>query len=162
MGMIQPIETAQLTRTSHGIAQSQRFDDVYHSPQGGVEQAHHVFLEGNGLPTRWQGQDHFSIGKTGFNLGLKFLVTWAAWRQDPRRSSTLHVVSCELYPLILSDLAATHERLLAPQPVLYSLAQTLQTHWPALSAGTHTLNLDEGDVQLTLIWFQVPRVHKHF
>ena len=150
--MTQPIETAQLTWTSDGIPQSQRFKDVYHSPQGGVEQAHHVFLTGNGLPTRWQGQDLFTIGETGFGLGLNFLVTWAAWRQNPRRCSRLRMVSCELYPLTLSDLAAAQERLLASHPLLYSLAQTLQAHWPALTAGKHTLNLDEGAVQLTLIW----------
>ncbi len=35
---------------------STRYDDIYHSAQGGLEQARHVFLGGNDLPGAWSGR----------------------------------------------------------------------------------------------------------
>ena len=73
--------------------------DIYHSADGALAQAQHVFLGGNGLPQRWRGRRHFSILETGFGLGHNFLATWAAWRADPQRSEQLHFVSLERHPL---------------------------------------------------------------
>ena len=50
--------TARRPRRSHssdGTPYSEAFGDVYHSAAGGLAQARHVFLGGNGLPGRWAG-----------------------------------------------------------------------------------------------------------
>ncbi len=57
-------ETAHLPAPDLAFADatpvSQAFDDVYFSRGGGVAEATHVFLAGNGLPARWQ--DHMIEG----------------------------------------------------------------------------------------------------
>ncbi|SFN33257.1 tRNA U34 5-methylaminomethyl-2-thiouridine-forming methyltransferase MnmC [Formivibrio citricus] len=142
--MIQP---AEVVLSSDGIPFSAVFDDVYHTADGGLGQALHVFLAGNGLPQRWQGRDAFTILETGFGLGLNFLVTWQAWRCDPLRSRRLHFISVEKFPFLPQDL----QRLHAAWPQFSSLSADLVKAWPPLSGGRHDLFLDEGSVQLTLL-----------
>ncbi len=81
--MPRALESAEPIVSPDGIPFSPRYDDVYHSAEGGLTQAHHVFLGGNGLPGNWAGRDQFVIVETGFGQGLNFLATWQAWRQDP-------------------------------------------------------------------------------
>jgi tRNA 5-methylaminomethyl-2-thiouridine biosynthesis bifunctional protein len=106
-----------------------------------------VFLEGNGLPARWQGRDAFVVLETGFGLGLNFLATWEAWRGDPARPRRLHFVSVEARPLAREDLAAA----LAPFAELESLARALLGVWPPPLAGFHRMHFDAGKVTLTLL-----------
>src|ERR1051325_9749348 len=84
---------------------SEAFGDVYHSVEGGLAQARHVFLAGNSLPQRWQGRERFTILETGFGLGLNFLATWQAFRGQRGR---LHFVSIEKHPFSLQDLRTLH------------------------------------------------------
>lgn len=141
-----PLVPARLAFAADGTPYSDTFDDVYHSADGGLGQARHVFLAGNDLPRRWQGRERFVILETGFGLGLNFLATWAAWRADPQRCARLHFVSCELHPFSREDLATLHAR----WPELAPLAAELQARWPVLTPGLHRLHLDSGRVTLTL------------
>lgn len=141
-----PITPARYLVAEDGTPLSATFDDVYHSADGGLGQAQHVFLAGNGLPERWRNQRRFVILETGFGLGLNFLATWAAWRADPERSESLHFVSCELHPFELADLILIHAR----WPQFAALAAELHAHWPCLAPGVHRLHLNEGRVCLTL------------
>src|SRR5258706_11696895 len=134
------VPNASLERTASGTQYSRGFDDVYHSEQGGLPQARHVFLAGNGLPARWQGRASFVVLETGFGLGLNFLATWAAWRADPVRSSRLHFVSVESAPFTREALAAALE----PFDDLAPLAQALVAAWPPPLAGPHRLPFDGG------------------
>ncbi|BAL24513.1 bifunctional tRNA (5-methylaminomethyl-2-thiouridine)(34)-methyltransferase MnmD/FAD-dependent 5-carboxymethylaminomethyl-2-thiouridine(34) oxidoreductase MnmC [Azoarcus sp. KH32C] len=143
-----PIEPARLSFTDDGTPQSEAYGDIYHSRDGGLEQSHHVFLTGNGLPERWQGREQFTVLETGFGLGLNFLATWNAWRQDEQRCGRLHYVSAELHPFTRTDLATLHAR----WPELAPLAEELQAQWPALTPGFHRLHLGEGRVVLTLLF----------
>lgn len=142
-----PLVPADFYLQDDGTPYSPVFDDVYHTTSGGLGQARHVFLQGNGLPGRWQGREAFTILETGFGLGLNFLATWEAWRSDPLRSRTLDFVSVEKHPFRRDDLA----RLQAGWPGLAPLAAELQDKWPLLVPGTHRLDLDGGQVRLTLI-----------
>lgn len=139
---------ARLAWAADGTPVSTAFDDVYHSTQGGLEQTRHVFLAGNGLPQRWQGRPHFTILETGFGLGLNFLATWQAWRNDAQRCERLHFVSTELHPFSHGDLAQLHVQ----WPELAELSQQLLSAWPPLTPGFHHLLLDEGRVTLTLLF----------
>lgn len=141
-----PLEPARLEFADDGTPFSSAFGDVYHSAHGGPAQARHVFLAGNDLPQRWQGRDRFVILETGFGLGLNFLATWHAWRQDPARSRRLHFVSFEKHPFQAADLAIAQEA----WPEFAELAQQLQATWPVLTPGIHRCFLDAGQVVLTL------------
>jgi tRNA 5-methylaminomethyl-2-thiouridine biosynthesis bifunctional protein len=138
---------AQLAFTADGIPWSEKYGDVYHSSDGGLAQARHVFLAGNALPQRWRGRELFVVLETGFGLGLNFLATWQAWRDDPQRCSRLHFVSVEQHPFGRDDLATLHHR----WPELAPLAALLQTAWPPLASGFHRLSLEAGRVTLTLL-----------
>lgn len=144
--MFTPIQPATLSFAPDGTPYSATFDDVYHTSAGGLGQARHVFLAGNGLPGRWQGRDRWVIVETGFGLGLNFLATWQAWRADPARCGRLDFVSVEKHPFQAGDLARLH----AAWPELAPLAEALQAHWPPLTPGIHRCHLDGGRVTLTL------------
>jgi len=141
------VPTATLERTADGTPYSREFEDVYHSAHGGLAQARHVFLGGNALPARWQGRERFVILETGFGLGLNFLATWQAWREDPRRCSRLHFVSIERAPFDRESLGAA----LARFEELALPAKELLALWPPPVAGVHRLAFDNGAVTLTLV-----------
>jgi len=144
--MYEHIDPATLAIAENGIPVSERYGDYYHSQEGGLGQARHVFLDGNRLPDRWQGRERFVILETGFGLGLNFLATWDAWRKDPSRCERLHFVSFERHPLRAEDLRTAHER----WPELAPLSDELLRQWPSLTPGIHRLWLDEDRVALTL------------
>jgi tRNA 5-methylaminomethyl-2-thiouridine biosynthesis bifunctional protein len=141
------VATATLERTGDGTPFSTEFGDIYHSAQGGLAQARHVFLGGNALPQRWAGRDRFVVVETGFGLGLNFLATWHAWREDPARPRRLHFISVEHRPFSREDLSAA----LAGFTELQPLARALVNVWPAPVAGFHRMQLDAGRVMLTLL-----------
>lgn len=126
---------------------SRRFADPYFSKQNGLDETRHVFLAGNGLPTRFR--DGFHIAELGFGTGLNLLASWQAWRAAdiPGR---LHFTSFELYPLARADMT----RALAAFPDLAELAQQFFGAWrgPGHGLELHDLqfNLILGDARQTL------------
>ena len=138
---------------AQGTPRSTRFGDIYRNQGldglGGLAQSRHVFLQGCGLlgpQALWRDQPQWTLLETGFGLGLNFLATWAAWRADPHRPRHLHFVSVEAFPVTAEDLirSVTH------WPELQPLAATLAQHWWGLLEGVHRLDLDDGQVHLTL------------
>lgn len=136
-----------------GTPRSRTYGDLYHPREGALGQARHVFLGGNGLPARWQGRGDFVVLETGFGLGHNFLATWAAWRDDPRRCTTLHMVSIEAHPVDVAHLAQAHAG--SPQQ---PLADALRAAWPSTVAGLHLLEFDGGAVRLWLAFGDVQAV----
>jgi tRNA 5-methylaminomethyl-2-thiouridine biosynthesis bifunctional protein len=130
-----------------GVPYSVTYGDIYHSADGGIGQARHVFLQGCGLPDNWAGRANFVVLETGFGAGLNFLATWAAWRADPERPSRLHYLSAEKHPFDAADLA----RMPALWPEFSALSNELRANWPDLVPGFHRIALDGGRVQLTLM-----------
>ncbi|PLP97048.1 bifunctional tRNA (5-methylaminomethyl-2-thiouridine)(34)-methyltransferase MnmD/FAD-dependent 5-carboxymethylaminomethyl-2-thiouridine(34) oxidoreductase MnmC [Cupriavidus pauculus] len=144
--MPRTLESAEIILSDDGIAYSPRYDDVYRSTAGGLAQAQHVFLAGNGLPGNWAGRDQFVIVETGFGQGLNFLATWQAWRDAPQRCARLHFVSIEKHPLTREGLAQLHAGLGDLSP----LAVQIQQQWPDALPGLHRLTFEGGSVTLTL------------
>jgi tRNA 5-methylaminomethyl-2-thiouridine biosynthesis bifunctional protein len=140
------LATPQLT--PDGTPFSAQYDDVYHSIEGGLAQARHVFLGGNGLPGAWQGKGAFTIVETGFGQGLNFLATWAAWRNDPLRCARLDFVSLEKHPFDSAGLSILHPKDGALAPLAHALRQV----WPVAVPGVHRLEFDGGRVTLTLLF----------
>ncbi len=142
-----PVEPAHIHFGSEpgAVPRAPLYDDVYHPRIGALAQARHVFLQGNGLPQRWQGRPRFVIVETGFGLGNNFLATWDAWRADASRCATLCFVSVERHPPSLADLQRAHAGSALPQ-----LARALIQAWPPLTPNLHVLDFEQGRVQLLL------------
>ena len=83
---------------------SKGFDDVYFSRADGLAETRLVFIEGNGLPQRWQGKKQFTIAETGFGTGLNFLATWKLFEETAEPDARLDFISFERYPLPHADL----------------------------------------------------------
>lgn len=138
-----PIEPARIDWNG-AVPQAPDFGDVYHPTVGAAEQARHVFLQGNGLPARWQGRPRFVILETGFGLGHNFRAVREAWRDDPARCRQLVFVSVEKHPPRRDDLARAH-----------GAGDDLVQAWPPLVPGLHALDFDGGRVRLLLAFGDV-------
>jgi tRNA 5-methylaminomethyl-2-thiouridine biosynthesis bifunctional protein len=150
-----PLVAAELAFDGNGTPYAPGYGDVYHSAAGGLEQARHVFLGGNGLlgdNARWAGHEQFIILETGFGLGLNFLAAWQAWRDDPKRPTRLHFISVEKHPFSAEDLARLH----AGWPELAPLATQLHAQWPLPLPGLHRLHFANDRVTLTLAFGDAP------
>ncbi|MFA5522478.1 MAG: tRNA (5-methylaminomethyl-2-thiouridine)(34)-methyltransferase MnmD [Castellaniella sp.] len=151
----QALRPARLQRDARGRPVSPEYGDIYYAGAQPLAQSREVFLRGTGLPQRWQGRHHFTVLETGFGLGLNFLATWQAWRDDPRRSERLHMVSIEAHPLERNELALALAVLQGPER---RLAQALLREWPPLVPGLHRLEFEAGAVTLTLALGSVDRM----
>ena len=144
-----PLVPARPAFATDGTPWSEAYGDVYHSADGGLAQARHVFLAGNGLPERWRGRRVFTVLETGFGFGLSFLATWRAWQEDAQRCERLHFVSIEKHPFEASDLAFVLKR------VEELKSEELVARWPMLVPGMHRLEFENGRVVLTLFFGDV-------
>ena len=127
---------------------SPRFNDRYRSAaQQGRLQAEQVFLGGCDLPQAWHGQPQWRILENGFGLGLNFLVSWQAWRQDPQRPALLHYTATEAYPVSAGDLLHACQA----HTDLLPLARQLAQQFAGLLPGIHRLSFEGGRVLLTLL-----------
>lgn len=140
------VDPARLDWTEGGQPWSERFADIYHTIDGGLGQARHVFLDGTALAERWRGRASFTVLETGFGFGVNFLAAWDRLRADPAGPARLHFVSCERHPLSREDLA----RALEPFEELRPLSRALAAAWPPPLEGVHRLHFDGGRVILTL------------
>ena len=129
-----------------GTPRSARFDDIYRSASGGLDQARHVFLRGCDLPAAWANRAQWRILETGFGLGLNFLAAWRAWKDDPDRPRMLHFVSVEAWPVSAEDIVRSADAYgeLAP------LARELASQWLDITHGAHRFSFEDGRVLLTL------------
>ena len=130
------------------------YGDGYASAAGAAEETKTVFLDAVGAPDVWRQRSDFSIGETGFGLGLNFLLTWSLWRTTAAPGARLHYVSVEGHPLSRDAMTAA----LAPyakDPDLAALAADLCRAYPVRHAGYHRLVFDGGRVRLTLLFGHV-------
>jgi tRNA U34 5-methylaminomethyl-2-thiouridine-forming methyltransferase MnmC len=150
-GMADPLVPATVAFRDDGTPYSPLYGDIYHSAVGALAQARYVFLQGNGLPERWQGRRAFTVLETGFGIGINFLTTWAAWRGDSAHCEHLHFVSIEKHPFSADDLRRAYATTVDDETVA-TLAELLVTAWPTLSSGVHRLEFEGGNITLTLVF----------
>ena len=145
---------APVSWSGDGLPHSTLYQDIYrsHGPSGdrGWQQARHVFLDGSrllGPDALWRDRTHWCVLENGFGLGLNFLATWHAWRQDPHRPKRLHFVATEAHPVGASDLRRSSQ----PWPELHDLTLALTQGWWGLLPGMHRMAFDGGAVVLDLL-----------
>lgn len=108
------------------IPVSRAFDDPYFSLSGGLAETRHVFLAGNGLPSRLR--DGFQIAELGFGTGLNLLATLLC---HPGQGH-IRFTSFEAFPLPAADIARALEAFPETAPV----AEAFLAQW---SNGLRTL-----------------------
>ncbi|HRO58599.1 MAG TPA: tRNA (5-methylaminomethyl-2-thiouridine)(34)-methyltransferase MnmD, partial [Burkholderiaceae bacterium] len=91
----------------------------------------------------------------GFGLGVNFLTTLRAWRDDPQRCVALHFVSVEARPLSREDL---RRGLAALGAVPGRDAERLLAGWPPALPGLHRIVFADGAVTLTLAFGDAQRI----
>ena len=144
-------QTASLTWRDSDLGRvpvSDQFDDPYYSLGNGLAETQHVFLAGNGLPDRFDG--NFHIGELGFGTGLNLLVTWDAWITSGAKGQ-LRFTSFEAYPMAKPDMQTA----LTVFPQVANLADVLLDTWqpgkgPVALADNVTLDVIIGDARTTL------------
>ncbi|MBT5187680.1 MAG: tRNA (5-methylaminomethyl-2-thiouridine)(34)-methyltransferase MnmD [Kordiimonadaceae bacterium] len=109
-----------------GSPRSQIYDDIYFSPENGLEESQEVFLNGIGAPEVWDGKDQFTIYELGFGTGLNFLLTMKLWLQNSSENQTLMYFATEMHPLSKVEMnKAVH------WPELKYLKDEFLTQYPA-------------------------------
>lgn len=134
---------------------SPRYGDVYKSRAGALDEASEVFVGGCRLRERWAGAPAFVVLELGFGLGVNFLATLRAWREDPRRPPRLHYVSVEAHPVAADALRRAHAALKLP---CAADAEALAAQWPMALPGLQPLRFDDGAVTLTVVVGDAARV----
>jgi tRNA 5-methylaminomethyl-2-thiouridine biosynthesis bifunctional protein len=137
---------AELDWTAEGAPRSQRFDDIYFSRDGGLNEARAVFLKGCGLPEAWAGRRRFTVAETGFGTGLNVLALLDLWRRARPEGGRLGIFSVEAYPMTGQEAA----RALSAWPELADLAAMLTARWPRRAAGFHRVDFPELHATLDL------------
>lgn len=130
---------------------SKSFGDIYYSPDDGLAETQHVFINGNDLLRRFQSAPSdtpFIVGELGFGTGLNILATWLAWDQSDSKAP-LQFWSCEGFPLPSSAFTEYLARIGDIWPSLAPYAGRLATMYPEPVAGTVQRDLAPG-VSLTL------------
>ncbi|WP_062270533.1 bifunctional tRNA (5-methylaminomethyl-2-thiouridine)(34)-methyltransferase MnmD/FAD-dependent 5-carboxymethylaminomethyl-2-thiouridine(34) oxidoreductase MnmC [Endozoicomonas arenosclerae] len=145
----QTLTHADLEWKENGQPVSTTFDDVYFSTVSGLKETHHVFIDSNALPERFEAlkqNDCFTIGETGFGTGLNFLCAWALFEQIAPATARLHFVSTEKYPLSQKDL----QQALSMWPELSEYSKPLvECYMPAMEGQQH-FSFAMGRIKLTL------------
>jgi tRNA 5-methylaminomethyl-2-thiouridine biosynthesis bifunctional protein len=132
---------------------SQQFDDIYFSPEDGLEESRYVFLRGNNLPEAFDGKENFTIVETGFGTGLNFLLALQMFEKTAKEHQSLHYVSFEKYPLSKDQISVALSEWSAELD--YNLKRLLLLY-PLRVPAFHRVNIDKR-VTLTLIFDDVNR-----
>ncbi|GBF39029.1 bifunctional tRNA (5-methylaminomethyl-2-thiouridine)(34)-methyltransferase MnmD/FAD-dependent 5-carboxymethylaminomethyl-2-thiouridine(34) oxidoreductase MnmC [Leptospira johnsonii] len=135
----------------NGTPVSREFDDIYFSPENGLEETKHVFIQGNKLEERLSSsQTHhvFSILELGFGTGLNFFAAWQVWRNCKNNSNVrvLRFVSFEKYPLESNDI----RKAISAFPELGELLEVFLEKYKLLIPGCNTFLFEKENLVLDL------------
>jgi tRNA 5-methylaminomethyl-2-thiouridine biosynthesis bifunctional protein len=129
---------------------SRRYGDIYFSREDGLAEKRHVFLHGNYLPERFTSlapRQTFTIGETGFGMGLNFLCARQLFEETAQPDCGLDYFSAEKYPLNEREL----EQALAPWPEFRRYAAELLQRWRRRVPGWNRWSFAKGRIRLTLV-----------
>ncbi|PJZ48316.1 bifunctional tRNA (5-methylaminomethyl-2-thiouridine)(34)-methyltransferase MnmD/FAD-dependent 5-carboxymethylaminomethyl-2-thiouridine(34) oxidoreductase MnmC [Leptospira saintgironsiae] len=135
----------------NGTPVSREFNDIYFSPENGLEETKHVFLKGNRLEERLSSpeiQHIFSILELGFGTGLNFFAAWQLWRNCKSKSNAriLRFTSFEKYPLEKDDIL----KAISAFPELSELLELFLEKYKLLVPGCNTFLFEKENLILDL------------
>jgi tRNA 5-methylaminomethyl-2-thiouridine biosynthesis bifunctional protein len=149
-----PLHLAQIIYQQGAAFHSTRFDDIYFSPEDGLAETRHVFIDGNDLPNRFAalGDGDFTIGELGFGTGLNFLTAWQAFEENQQnQSGHLHFISVEGFPLSADDFTHAMQAIAQRWPEFAHKVERLQKLYPPHAPGLHLIPVAKN---ITLhLWF---------
>ena len=156
------LEPASIT-WENNEPRSNKYNDLYYSREGGLDESRYVFLQANQIEQRIKNRDSdhpFTIVETGFGTGLNFVATLALWNRINGPKPNLYFVSVEKYPLPLESIKAA----LSAFPEVQNEAEELIRFYPQPIKGPHTLSFNQGKVKLLLLFGDVLEQlpHHHF
>lgn len=125
---------------------SKQFGDHFYCKSDGRAECEHVFLNGNGLPSRWKDTAEFCIGELGFGTGLNFLETWRQWKEHRTPKASLHFVSFEAFPMEIASM----KRALSHWPEIETLQRVLEERWTSLTQKPTRWQMDD-QTTLTIV-----------
>lgn len=127
---------------------SERFNDIYFSPENGLEETKHVFIGGNDLYNRWKNlniQNSFCILELGFGTGLNFLTAWKEYLEFKNRFR-LHFISVEKFPLSREEIS----KALSVFSELAEIKKEFLSLYRDLIPGMNYFQFLEGKIHLSL------------
>ncbi|MEI7012266.1 bifunctional tRNA (5-methylaminomethyl-2-thiouridine)(34)-methyltransferase MnmD/FAD-dependent 5-carboxymethylaminomethyl-2-thiouridine(34) oxidoreductase MnmC [Leptospira licerasiae] len=135
----------------NGTPVSREFEDIYFSPENGLEETRHVFLKGNRLEERLSStapHHAFCILELGFGTGLNFFATWQLWRNRNSKSGfqVLRFTSFEKYPLEPDDI----RKAISSFPELSELLELFLEKYKLLVPGCNTFLFEKENIVLNL------------
>lgn len=135
----------------NGTPVSREFNDIYFSPENGLEETRHVFLKGNRLEERLissEAHHTFSILELGFGTGLNFFTTWQLWRNCKNKSKqkVLRFTSFEKYPLERDDI----RKAISAFPELSEQLELFLEKYKLLVPGCNTFLFEKENLILNL------------
>jgi len=134
-----------------GQPRSRLYGDVYFSTEDGLAESRAVFLQGCGLPERWAGRRHFTVGELGFGTGLNILALLHLWCATRPPGGRLSIFTIEAHPLSAEAAADV----LAAWPEVADLAALLTDRWPGQARGFHRVDLPELNATLDVAVMEV-------
>ncbi|PJZ57475.1 bifunctional tRNA (5-methylaminomethyl-2-thiouridine)(34)-methyltransferase MnmD/FAD-dependent 5-carboxymethylaminomethyl-2-thiouridine(34) oxidoreductase MnmC [Leptospira barantonii] len=127
---------------------SEQFGDIYFSPENGLEETKHVFIQGNDLQNRWRNsniQNSFCILELGFGTGLNFFTTWKEYIEHKDRFR-LHFISIEKFPLNREEIS----KALSVFPELAEIKEEFLRSYEDLIPGMNYFRFLDGRIHFTL------------
>ena len=98
-------QSPQLIWQQNSTPYSERFEDIYFTPEHGLAESDHVFVAANDLINRWkrlQDNDVFTIFECGFGTGLNCLNVLDLWHSLGPKGN-LNYLAFEGYPLQIEE-----------------------------------------------------------
>lgn len=141
--------------TDEGTLRSRAFDDIYYSPDDGLAETKHVFIDGNDLSSRLSAHpagQPFVIGELGFGTGLNVLAACAC--HDDVGHGPLHIWTVEGFPLSKEDFSKTQTAIGERWPELTPWTERLSRAYPDPTPGQTQITLGAG-ITLTLAFGEV-------
>ncbi len=133
---------------------SATYKDLYFSKNQAIEEANFVYIQGNNLPSRWEGlkkNEDFNIVELGFGAGINFLTTLREWSKNSKSHNWLNYLSIENNPLSLADFKKIHEK----YSELDSFSNKLMDTFPLNCQGCQRIEFLEERVSLTIYFGEV-------
>ena len=115
---------------------SDAFNDIYYSPEDGIRESEHVFIEGSQLVERivsLSPGETLTLVELGIGTGLNCLLTAQAWLQHRPLGARLRYIAIDAFPMRQPMLEALNTRWTS----LSGLTDTLIKRWPAPLPGCH-------------------------